>query len=215
MAYIYVPLLFSFLAYGVTYLITSDVIHMTIRAVELISSDAAPEFNNSYNSIFKKDSVEINEQNGVQTVKRADVVIAEYGEMYAQISCDRIGMVNVPIYMGDNDEILKKGIGQNFASSQPGFGSLILLGGHNNMYFSALANVAIGDEFAIDTSYGTYKYRVTETKILDEKDSSAYNFAIDHEELVLYTCYPFNTLTRTTRRFFVYCELVSGPVFVD
>ena len=215
MAYIYVPLLFSFLAYGVTFLLTSDLIKMTISAVELISSDAAPDFNNSYNSIFKKDSVDVSDNNGVQTVKRADVPMAEFGDLYAQLSCDRIGMTDIPIYMGDTDEILKKGIGQNFASNQPGFGSLILLAGHNNMYFSALANVQIGDEFRIDTSYGTYTYRVRETKILDENDKTAYNFMMDHEELVLYTCYPFNTLSRTTKRFFTYCDLVSGPVFVD
>ena len=41
MAYIYVPLLFSFLAYGVTYLIASDVIGMTKNLVSLVSSDAA------------------------------------------------------------------------------------------------------------------------------------------------------------------------------
>lgn len=214
MAYIYVPLLFSFLAYGVTYLIASDVIGMTKNLVSLVSSDAAPEFSVQNESVFKQNSAELSENNGVITVKRADVGMAEYGQMYAYVRCTRIAL-DAPVYMGDDDAILKKGIGQNFATFQPGFGGLILLGGHNNTYFNALKNISIGDNVEVETSYGTYVYQVSDAKILNENDSSAYDFGIDHEQLVLYTCYPFDMLAHTPKRFFVYCDLVSGPVFVD
>ena len=84
MAYIYVPLLFSFLAYGVTYLMASDVIDLAVNLVSIISADNAPDFSTEYNSLFVKDSVEIiEEEDGVETVKRSDVVMAGYGELYA------------------------------------------------------------------------------------------------------------------------------------
>lgn len=214
MAYIYVPLLFSFLAYGVAYLMASDLIRMAVNTVSLIMSDEAPEFETEYNSVFVKNAVEVQEDDGVEKVKRSDVGIADYGEMYAYVRCTRIAL-DAPVYKGDDDAILKKGIGQNFASSQPGFGRLVLLCGHNNTYFNALKNIEIEDIVEIETSYGTYKYKVTETKVVNANDSSAYDFSIEHEQLVMYTCYPFDMLSSTQYRYFVYAELISGPVFVD
>lgn len=214
MAYIYMPLFFSFLAYGVTYLLASDAVHLTMNLVSLISADEAPDFNTENQSIFVKDSVEIVEDEGVPTVRRADVRMADYGDMYAYVRCTRIAL-EAPVYYGDDNAILKKGAGQDFSSSQPGFGRLIVLCAHNNTFFNALKNIENNDIIEIETSYGTYCYEVKETKILNENDKSAFNFAIDHEQLVMYTCYPFDMLAHTPDRFFVYADLVSGPVFVD
>ncbi len=214
MAYIYMPLLFSFLAYAVVYIMASDIISMAVNTVRLVMADEAPDFNPEYQSVFVKNAVEISEDNGVERVKRSEVGIAEYGELYAYVRCTRIAL-DAPVYKGDNDDILKKGIGQNFASSQPGFGRLILLGGHNNTYFNALKNIGTDDIVEIETSYGIYKYKVTETKVVNESDSTAYDFAIEREQLVMYTCYPFDMLSRTQYRYFVYAELISGPVFTD
>lgn len=208
------PLLFSFLAYAVVYLMASDLISMAVNTVQLIMADEAPDFDSDYRSVFVKNAVEVTEENGVQKVKRSEVGIAEYGELYAYVRCARIAL-DAPVYKGDNDTILKKGIGQNFASSQPGFGRLILLGGHNNTYFNALKNIGLDDIVEIETSYGTYEYKVTETKVVDENDSTAYDFSVERERLVMYTCYPFDMLSRTQYRYFVYGELISGPVFTD
>lgn len=214
MAYIYVPLLFSFIAYGVIYLLASDLISIAQNAVSMIISDEAPNFDTEYNSVFIKDSVEVKEDDGTLTVKRSDVGIAEYGEMYAYVRCTRIAL-DAPVYKGDDEDILRHGVGQNFASGQPGFGKLVLLSGHNNTYFNALKNIAVDDIIEIETSYGTYEYKVTEMKVVDSKDETAYDFMIDHEQLIMYTCYPFDMLSTTPYRYFVYADLVSGPEFVD
>lgn len=214
MAYAYVPLLFSFLAYGVIYLLASDTIHFTVDAVKLIMSDSAPEFETENNSVFVEQSVEILEEDGNQTVKRADVGIADYGDMYAYVRCLRIAL-DAPVYKGDDIQILKHGVGQNFASGQPGFGKLVLLCGHNNTHFNALKNIAIDDIVEIETSYGIYKYKVNNTAVLEASDKKAYDFYVDHEQLVMYTCYPFDMLSSTPYRFFVYADLISGPKFVD
>lgn len=214
MAYIYVPLLFSFIAYGVIYLLASDLIGIVTSAASMIISDEAPNFDTEYNSVFEKDLVEVTEDNGTLTVKRSEVGIADYGEMYAHVRCTKIAL-DAPVYKGDDEKILKHGVGQNFASSQPGFGNLVLLSAHNNLYFNALKNIAVDDIVEIETSYGTYSYKVTEAKVVEAKDESAYNFLVDHEQLIMYTCYPFDMLSTTPYRYFVYADLVSGPKFVD
>ena len=214
MAYVYMPLFFSFIAYGVAYFMTSDLISMAVNTASLVLSDEVPVFEEEYKSVFVKNSVDVVEDDGIQKVKRSEVGVAEYGELYAYVRCTRLAL-DAPVYKGDDDKILKQGIGQNFASSQPGFGRLILLCGHNNTYFNALKNIELDDIVEIETSYGTYQYRVSDTKVVDEKDSSAYDFETDHELLVMYTCYPFDVLSRTQYRFFVYAELISGPEFID
>ena len=215
MAYIYVPLLFSFLAYGVTYLMASDVIDLAVNLVSIISADHAPVFNTEYNSVFVKDSVEIvEEEDGVETVKRSDVVMAGYGDLYAYVRCTRIAL-DAPIYMGDDYDILGRGVGQSFSSFQPGFNRVIVLCAHNNTFFNAFKNIELGDIVDIETSYGTYHYEVKETKVINETDTDAIDYGLDHERLIMYTCYPFDMLSHTPYRFIVYADLVSGPVFVD
>ena len=53
--------------------------------------------------------------------------------------------------------------------------------------------------------------QVRETKILNESDPQAVDL-LQKKELVMYTCYPFDMLSSTDQRFFVYADKVSGPV---
>ncbi len=214
LSYLYVPLLFSFFAYGILYFMTSDFLKMAVNTVSLFMSDKEPEFNSTNYSVFVRNAVEVVKDDGGLKVSRSDVGIAEYGEMYGYVRCMEIAL-DAPIYKGDDDEILKKGIGQNFAASQPGFGRLVLLCGHNNTYFNALKNIGVNHMIEIETSYGTYTYKVRETKILSENDNSAYDFNVENEQLVMYTCYPFDMLSHTQYRFFVYADFISGPIFVE
>lgn len=214
MAYVYMPLFFSIIAYGIVYLMAYDLVNLVTNTVGMVMADEAPDFTTVKDSDFELDLVEIQKTEEGEVVKRSDVEIAEFGEQYANIVCKKIAL-NAPVYKGDDEAITMKGIGQNFASSQPGFGRIILLCGHNNTYFNALKNIGVGDVVEMQTNYGTYKYKVYETKVLNENDKSAYNFNEKKEKLVLYTCYPFDMLSRTQYRFFVYADLISGPKFID
>ncbi len=214
MAYVYMPLFFSIIAYGIVYIMASDFVNIFKNTIGIVISDEVPDFSVEHEAEFVPGSVEIHKEDGEESVKRSDVEIAEYGQQYANIVCKKIAL-NAPVYKGDDDDILMKGIGQNFASSQPGFGRLILLCGHNNTFFNALKNIKENDVVQMETSYGTYKYKVTEMKVLDENDKSAYSFSEEDERLVMYTCYPFDMLSRTQYRYYVYADLISGPKFED
>ena len=94
----------------------------------------------------------------------------------------------------------------------PGEGKTILLAGHNNTFFNDLQHAEAGATVTITTHYGVYTYEVTGTEILDYQDETAYDFTRTDENLILYTCYPFDALGFTPNRFFVYAKYVSGPV---
>ena len=91
-------------------------------------------------------------------------------------------------------------------------GKTILLAGHNNTFFNDLQHAEAGATVTITTHYGVYTYEVTGTEILDYQDETAYDFTRTDENLILYTCYPFDALGFTPNRFFVYAKYVSGPV---
>ena len=66
----------------------------------------------------------------------------------------------------------------------------------------------------IHTSYGNYTYSITKTEVRSASDPSELNLGADEENLVLYTCYPFDELGLTNERFFVYARFVSGPKII-
>ena len=93
----------------------------------------------------------------------------------------------------------------------PGEGRRILLAGHKNTFFNDLQSVNVGDVVTIETHYGVYTYTVESCEILEYDDTSAYDFTRTDENLILYTCYPFDTLGFTPQRYFVYASYTSGP----
>lgn len=121
--------------------------------------------------------------------------------------------IHLPIYQGDSLDILKYGIGHFSGSLFPGEGGSIILAGHNTRAFLYhLPETKIGDEIVIKATYGTFTYKVFETRVIDAKDNDAFPFYRDKEVLMIYTCYPVNTLGHKTHRFVVYAEK-TGEVY--
>lgn len=149
-----------------------------------------------------------------ETVKLSELSDITVGSLYGHMTCAAIGL-DCSVYMGDSSSILRKGAGQIPATYLPGYGGLIMLGAHNNSYFNCLQYISVNDIITLDTSYGTYSYQVVSTEILDITGMDAYDFFTDHEQLLLYTCYPFDTLSETDFRFMVHADLVSGPSVVE
>lgn len=108
--------------------------------------------------------------------------------------------------------VLRNGVGIYSGSAIPGYGKTILVAGHNNTYFNGLKYAKPGQIIRIRTNYGNYQYEITDTQVKDQSDSTAYDFDAKEENLILYTCYPFDELGMTPNRFFVYAKFVSGPI---
>ena len=86
-----------------------------------------------------------------------------------------------------------------------------VMAGHNNTFFNDLQSVEVGDVVTIETHYGTYTYTVERCEVRDYQDTTTYDFTRTDENLILYTCYPFDALGFTPNRYFVYASYTSGP----
>ena len=118
--------------------------------------------------------------------------------------------IDLPLYYGDNLEVLSYGIGQYAGSYFPGEGGSIILAGHNDPgYFDKLLDVKQGDMVLINTTYGDFNYKVDSFKVVNENELSAFPVQTEKELLIMYTCYPLG-VGKKTERFVVYAYRVGG-----
>lgn len=200
--YIYIPCIFCVLGYGVFLFAGKPVEEYMAAQIRAAMIKGNPQYGFEYEKeeVVSEGTISINE------VKAPSV-----GEEYALLYSDVLGL-KTPLYFGDSDSILDKGVGQYVKSSLPGFGGTILVGGHDSSVFAPLKDVEIGQEIELYTMYGHFVYQVEETKVADSDDIAACRLDDENEQLVLYTCYPFGEVLRARdQRFFVYCKKVSGP----
>ena len=131
----------------------------------------------------------------------------EYGTQYATIEIPRIG-ANLPVYFGDTLDILKKGVGHSSSSYFPGEGGTIIYMGHNSKnVFRRFSELQINDEITIKATYGEYKYKIYDMQLIKETETEKLPIQKDKENLMVYTCYPFNNIGYATQRYVVYAEL--------
>lgn len=131
----------------------------------------------------------------------------EYGTKYATIEIPKID-VDLPVYFGDTLEVLKKGVGHSSGSYFPGEGGSIIYMGHNaKNIFRRFSEIQVGDEITIKANYGTYQYKIYDTKLIKETDIDELPIQKEKEILMIYTCYPFNNIGYASKRFVVYAEL--------
>ena len=122
--------------------------------------------------------------------------------------------VDCEVYYGDSETQFSKGAGVSMGSCIPGEGSTVMIGAHTGTYFRDLESVEEGADITIVTDYGEYHYTVARCAVVEETDTTAYDLDAEEENIILFTCYPFGILTRTTQRYLVYGDFVSGPAIV-
>ena len=132
-----------------------------------------------------------------------------YGDVWATLKIPQINL-ELPIYQGDDLNLLSVGVGHYTGSYLPSEGGSIILAAHNTSnFFRRLPELYEGSQIIIDADYGTFEYSVTATDIIYYKDEDRLPIQKDKELLMLYTCYPVTALGLTTQRYVVYAELVG------
>ena len=165
-------------------------------------------FTNRINTVTVKAN-NVSESVTFDSEKKRLSSIPSYGTKYGNIKIDKIDL-KLPIYFGDNMEILSYGVGHYAGSYFPGEGGSIILAGHNDPgYFERILELVNDDKIVIETSYGTFDYSVYDTKVVNENDLSAFPIQEDRELLILYTCYPLGVGYKT-ERFVVYAYRGDG-----
>ena len=135
-----------------------------------------------------------------------------WGEKYGTLSIDSIN-VKLGLYYGDSLSILRKGVGQSVSYFPGEGGSIICMAHDTGGFLKYLYTVNVGDKIKIKTDYGNFTYEIYETKIVDQSDTSAVYLQEDEEILMLYTCYPSNSIGHATHRFVTYSKLIEGDIF--
>lgn len=135
-----------------------------------------------------------------------------WGEKYGTLSIDTLN-VNLGLYYGDSLSVLRKGVGQS-VSHFPGEGGSIICMAHDTAGFlKYLYTINIGDKINIKTTYGNFVYEVYETKIVKQTETDAVYLQDDEEILMLYTCYPSNSIGHATHRFITYSKLIESEIY--
>lgn len=212
-AYIYMPVIYVLLGFGIIALVLSPFWNILQTAGNLLFTDVNLDTTNLNAAAFTEPEVSTAEEQNDE-IYYEDIHWPSYGDEYGRLSCERLGL-DVYVYWGDDNELLRKGAGTYLGSGIPGTNRTMLIAGHNTRDFSVLQNVEIGDVITFKTTYGIYEYEITASDVLRFDDPDAFDLAGNEEELVLYTCYPFTALGATKDRFFVYGKRVAGPELVN
>ena len=111
----------------------------------------------------------------------------------------------VAVYETMDLSVLKYGMGHYPQGGWPGSNKQIFLAGHNNREMRVLKDIKKGDKITFKSSLGQKDYYVDRTKIVNENDGGVVKSdALEKDELVLMTCWPFNSLGNEKERFLVY-----------
>lgn len=223
-SFIILPIIFLVGTYLVLYLALAPTFGSLVSAVGVFFSDNDKDFSTEYENIYVPVSenstiptIVIDENdnsdnsNGKKVYLDSDAVeYPLYSNMFGELIIEDCG-IDANLFFGDGDVALRNGVGVYAGSFIPGYGKTILVAGHNNTYFNGLKYAEKGQKVVIKTSYGNYEYEITDTAVKEMTDGSAYDLKADYENLIMYTCYPFDELGLTSKRYFVYAKYLSGP----
>jgi len=101
--------------------------------------------------------------------------------------------VDAPIVQGDGFEQLKKGVGQNVGSANPGQVGNVILSAHNDVYgelFRYLDKLAPGDQVILYTQQRQFVYVVDRTAIV-EPTAVEVMASTGSPTVTLISCYPY------------------------
>lgn len=115
----------------------------------------------------------------------------------------------LPIIQGTGAAELKKGVGHFTQSVLPGEKDNCVISGHRDTAFRQLDKLKLGDEIIVQTSTGTFTYKVTGTRIVHENDKTVI-VPMNHAVLTLTTCYPFDFIGAAPDRYIVSANLVKS-----
>ena len=101
--------------------------------------------------------------------------------------------IDAPVVQGDGFEQLKKGVGQNIGSANPGQNGNVVLSAHNDVYgelFRYLDKLVPGDQVVLYTQQRQYVYVVDRTDIV-EPTAVEVMASTGNPTVTLISCYPY------------------------
>ena len=110
---------------------------------------------------------------------------------------------------GVDTRTLRGSVGHVPGSALPGEAGNAAFAAHRDTFFGPLKGVRKGDEIAVTTPDGDFRYVVSATRIVEPSDVSVLR-ASSQPTLTLVTCYPFDYVGSAPSRFIVTARLVHS-----
>lgn len=210
-----VPIIFLVVGYSLLYVVGRPIIQFTTSSLQIFLLMDVPkhsEVDKETHSQMNFDESE-NNTNANKKLASSEVDYPRGGYQYGQVKVEQLDL-NVPLYYGDTNEILRYGAGQYMGSVYPGELGTTMIGGHNADGFGRLIGVQKQMPIVIKTTYGQYQYRVLWFDVRNKEDKEIQKLLLQRKKplLILYTCYPIDSIGLTDERLFVICELIEGPI---
>ena len=124
----------------------------------------------------------------------------------ARIEVKRIGARAIVLH-GSSGQALAFGPGHLETTAEPGERGVAVYSAHRDTHFRFVKDIAIGDEITVTRSDGrTFSYRATEASVV-RFDASGIDPASDAYELVLSTCWPFDSVTPGPLRYVLHAKM--------
>jgi sortase A len=144
-----------------------------------------------------------------ETLLQVDTTIPQEGEKLGSLSIPKLEQT-IPIFFGDNEKILKKGLGHIRGTALPGEASNSVLAGHRDTFFRHLDQLVVGDKLIVERSSTYYMYKIKKVRIVDKDDHTVIVPKPRHT-LTLITCYPFTFIGPAPQRYIIVAELFLKP----
>lgn len=167
-----------------------------------VIKEAAKKYNEQLSN-----AVSVDEESGNDVISYVD--ISGENKVIGYIVIPKID-VNLPIYSGTSDTVLKKGVGHMSQTSYPlgGESTHCVLTGHRGLpsavLFTDLDKLELGDEFYLHVMDEILAYRVDQIRVIEPNESEGLSIVPREDYCTLVTCTPYaiNThrlLVRGTR----------------
>ncbi len=156
--------------------------------------------------VLSKEQLEIDIWDAQTQNSTKEIRYPSLGEQYGDLIISSAD-IDYPVYHGDREVDLIKGIGHYQGSRYPGEGGNVVLAGHRQSVFRNLKYIEVGDTVEFRTTFGIFVYRISEIKITHRDDKSILQ-PTQEEILTLYTCYPVDGIrANPSERYVVICTL--------
>lgn len=209
LSFIALPIVFALLSFLLLYVAFKPVVLPAVAAAKMmIGSQNTSNIDNR--NLMELESIKAQENIG-NTIPLSSIIMPQEGDQYAKITVTGTA-IDAPVFWGDRHEEMNQGVGTYTGAWLPGFGKTVMMVAHTGTWFSDMQSVEIGSTITVETHYGTYTYEVVDMQVKLADDPTAYDFSREDENIILYTCYPFQYIGLTDERYFVYGDLIEGAV---
>ena len=203
LVHVITPFILLFLCVGILMIVLikpSDKLKVYINLAFMDDLKTTPE--NAGSGLVLRDNDIVEDYSG-QTFDEGEVIRPKFGEMYAVLKCSAFD-ISIPVYWGSSSELFEHGACQSSGSVIIGDEGNTVISAHEDTFFSELYKLKKGDTITLNTTYGEFKYKVTETISFNKKDGK-YVAPSKDSKLTLYTC-KRNVLGSADERIGVICE---------